>query len=139
MNELKTGRGAAAACGCLYRESRKDCVSFRRDFVDKTGLRAIVAAKIPSTNNTSGHTGVWFDKRAGKWQAYINYGKKRYYLGYFRDIEDAGRARKEGEARLHDPVVMEYFQNLTPERKKEFIEYMKAIDTAVALESGESE
>jgi len=57
------------------------------------------------------------------------------YLGFFTNIEDAIRARKEGEARIHDPVIMEHFQNLTPERKKEFIEYMKSIGAAIEFSS----
>ena len=131
VNELKTGR--VLSCGCLYEETRKDCPSFRKDFVDDTSLSSIVAAKTPSVRNTSGHTGVYFDKRSGKWQAYINYKKKRYYLGSFKKIDDAIRVRKEGEAQLHDPIVMEYFQNLTPERKKEFIAYLKLIGETCIL------
>ncbi|MBE6673414.1 MAG: AP2 domain-containing protein [Ruminococcaceae bacterium] len=131
VNELKTGR--VLSCGCFYKESRKDCTSYRKDFVDSTCLSSIVAAKTPSALNTSGHTGVYFDKRSQKWQAYINYKKKRYYLGFFKNKEDAIRARKEGEAKIHDPVIMEYFANLTPEKKKEFIEYMKSIGAAVEI------
>ena len=137
VNELKTGR--ILSCGCLYRETRKDCTTYRKDFVDNTCLSSIVAGKTPSARNTSGHTGVYMDKRSGKWQAYINYKKKRYYLGFFDDINDAIRARKEGEARIHDPVIMEHFQNLTPERKKEFVEYLKSIGAAIELAHTETE
>ena len=133
VNELKTGR--VLSCGCLYKESRPEVVKFRKDFVDNTCLSSIVAAKTPSALNTSGHTGVYLDKRSGKWQAYINYKKKRYYLGFFKNKEDAIRARKEGEAKIHDPVILEHFQNLTPERNKEFIEYMKSIGIAVEIGS----
>ena len=133
VNELKTGR--VLSCGCLYKESRSEVAKFRKDFVDNTCLSSIVAGKTPNSRNTSGHTGVYLDKKSGKWQAYINYKKKRYYLGFFTNIDDAIRARKEGEARIHDPVIMEHFQNLTPERKKEFIEYLKSIGAAIDLES----
>lgn len=133
INELRSGR--VLSCGCFYTESRKDCTSYRKDFVDNTCLSSIVAAKTPSALNTSGHTGVYFNKRNQKWQAYINYKKKRYHLGFFEDIDDAIRARKEGEEKLHDPVIMEHFQNLTPESKKEFIEYMKSIGAAAEISS----
>lgn len=136
--ELSVGTfrsGRVHSCGCLYTKSRKDCTSFRKDFVDSTCLSSIVASKTPSARNTSGHTGVYLDKRSGKWQAYINYKKKRYYLGFFTNIDDAIRARKEGEARIHDPMIMEHFQNLTPERRKEFIEYMKSIGAAIEISS----
>lgn len=136
--ELSVGTfrsGRVHSCGCLYTKSRKDCTSFRKDFVDSTCLSSIVASKTPSARNTSGHTGVYLDKRSGKWQAYINYKNKRYYLGFFTNIDDAIRARKEGEARIHDPMIMEHFQNLTPERRKEFIEYMKSIGAAIEISS----
>ena len=135
--ELSVGafrKGVYHSCGCLYKESRKDCTSYRKDFVDSTSISKIVAAKKPIATNSSGHTGVWFNKRRGLWEAYIDYQKKRYRLGSHKDINDAIRARKEAERRLHDPVVLEHFQNLTPERKKEFIEYMKSI--GIAVESG---
>lgn len=131
INELKTGR--VLSCGCLYKESRKDLPKYRKDFVENTSISNIVVSKTPRATNTSGHTGVYQDKRTGKWHAYINYQKKRYFLGSFWDIEDAIKARKEGEAKLHDPVIMEYFANLTPDKKKEFIEYLKSNGMAVEI------
>lgn len=133
MSVCRFRTGRVHSCGCWYDERHKDATSYRKDFVDSTCLSSIVAAKTPSALNTSGHTGVYFDKRSQKWQAYINYKKKRYYLGSFKNKEDAIRARKGGEAKIHDPVIMEHFQNLTPERKKEFEKYMKSIGMAVEI------
>ena len=45
------------------------------------------------SNNTSGYTGVSFDKKTNKWMARIN----KVTLGYFENIEDAIKARKEAE------------------------------------------
>ena len=67
---------------------------------------------------------MYYDKRSGKWQAYINFKKKRYNLGYFRDIEDAVKERRLAEERLHDPEIMERFGDLTAERKTEFLAYL---------------
>lgn len=128
VNALKCGR--VLSCGCLYKESRKDCASYRKDYVESTCLSSIIAAKTPGAPNTSGHTGVYYDRQHQKWQAYINFRSKRYYLGVFKDKDDAIRARKAGEAKIHDPIVMEYFANLTPERKKEFVEYLRSISAA---------
>jgi len=50
-------------------------------------------------NNTSGYKGVSSNKRNGKWQAFIHYSYKRYYLGDFIAIEDAVEARKQAERR----------------------------------------
>lgn len=47
--------------------------------------------------NRTGVSGVWWDKRRQKYQAYIDECRKRKYLGRFDSIEDAIRARKEAE------------------------------------------
>lgn len=52
--------------------------------------------KRPS-NNKSGITGVIWNKRKGKWQAYIRAGGKNIYLGLFEDIENAISARHSAE------------------------------------------
>lgn len=48
-------------------------------------------------NNTSGTTGVNWFKPAKKWCAEIQVDKKSICLGYYNDIKDAIRARKEAE------------------------------------------
>lgn len=48
-------------------------------------------------NNTSGTTGVSFDKNIGQWRSYINIDKKRIYGGIFNNIEDAIQSRNELE------------------------------------------
>ena len=126
--ELSVGAfrsGRVHSCGCLYRETRTDCISQRKDFVDNTCLSLIVAAKNPNARNTSGYTGVYLDKRSGKWLAQISFQKKRYHLGLFKDINDAIRARKFAEERIHDPIVIQYWDNLTDTRKNEFTEYLR--------------
>ena len=37
-------------------------------------------------NNTSGYTGVYYDKQDGMWWAVINFQKKRTYLGDFKEL-----------------------------------------------------
>lgn len=48
-------------------------------------------------NNTSGHTGVYWDKRRQKWKAEIYEGRERHHLGCFDTFEDAVAARREAE------------------------------------------
>lgn len=55
-------------------------------------------------NNTSGVTGVSFDKNIGAWKSYINIDNKRIYGGSFDDINDAINSRYNLES--------EYFQYL---------------------------
>lgn len=44
--------------------------------------------------NTSGHAGVTFHKKSGKWLAQIIYQGQHHYLGVFHNLEDAVTARK---------------------------------------------
>jgi len=53
-------------------------------------------------NNTSGVKGVGFEKRSGKWRAYICVNHKRISLGYGVNFDDAVRIRKEAEQLYFD-------------------------------------
>ena len=53
-----------------------------------------------SKNNTSGFTGVRFNKSCGLWTASIRVDKKAKFLGYFKDKEKAVEARKKGEVKF---------------------------------------
>ena len=48
-------------------------------------------------NNTSGITGVYFDKRRNKWMTYITYNNRRIFLGYFNTKGDAIETRRAAE------------------------------------------
>lgn len=48
-------------------------------------------------NNTSGFTGVYWNKRQQKWHATITVYKHRIHLGFHTDLEDALRARARAE------------------------------------------
>lgn len=49
------------------------------------------------SNNTSGVTGVNYDKQSGKWIARIGVDHKRFILGKFSKFEDAVKIRKQAE------------------------------------------
>ena len=59
-------------------------------------------------------------------KSYINFQKKHYNLGLHKDKSAAIRARRAAEARLHDPVILEYWDSLTEKRKKEFQDYLRS-------------
>lgn len=61
-----------------------------------------------SVNNTSGFTGVHWDKRLNKWCSRININKKRVLLGYFDKKEDAIVSRLQAEAI--------YYKEFSPQR-----------------------
>ena len=52
-------------------------------------------------DNTSGHKGVMWCARTGKWRAAISANKTRWALGEFASIEEAVKCRKEAERVLH--------------------------------------
>ena len=49
------------------------------------------------SNNTSGCAGVSFDNSKQKWRAEIWLQSKRTHLGWFKNFDDAVKARKEAE------------------------------------------
>lgn len=53
------------------------------------------------TNNTSGHKGVSWHKKAGKWTAQIDINHKHHYLGLFTNLEDATEAYKQAATKYH--------------------------------------
>lgn len=59
------------------------------------------------SSNTSGVTGVCWDKRRSKWTAYIAVDNKRIHLGSFVEMQDAINARAKAKLQLHtfNPVV----------------------------------
>ena len=123
VNRLKQGR--TKSCGCLYDETRVCSSENRTDAVDETLLSILVSSKEPRADNTSGHTGVCYEKRRDVWMAYIDYQKKRIYLGSFKEKEEAIRVRKAAEARLHDPVILENWNSLSEKGKEKWKKYVK--------------
>jgi hypothetical protein len=52
------------------------------------------------TNNKSGHSGVFWWPRTGRWHANIKFGGRQIHLGIFADKEAAIAARRSAEANL---------------------------------------
>ncbi len=53
------------------------------------------------SNNTSGHTGVYWNKSRNRWVSYISINKKLVCLGSYKSKEDAIKARKEAEEKYY--------------------------------------
>lgn len=53
------------------------------------------------SNNTSGYTGVHYNKKIGKYTARISKNGKRLFLGNFNTLEDAIKVRHKAEINLH--------------------------------------
>lgn len=102
---LQTGK--TKSCGCLQAESCRDNLKL----VDGTSVTMLEARKGKlSANNTSGFTGVHWDRRREKWVAQIRFKGKLYRLGSYSDLRDAVRARRRGEE-MHDAFLEWYHAN----------------------------
>jgi hypothetical protein len=53
------------------------------------------------SDNTSGHRGVRWHKRKQKWEVSIRRDTKRYYVGDYKNLDEAVAARREAEAKYH--------------------------------------
>lgn len=50
-------------------------------------------------------TGVSFDRKSSKYRAYINFGGKRYFLGFFSSFGEAQAVRKQAESAKQSGIV----------------------------------
>ena len=78
-----------ASCGCR-RGASKDYMDSIRDHESLKTTR-------PTAKSTTGIRGVYFNKRKGSYQAFINVDKKQKYLGSSKDFDKAVALRKKAE------------------------------------------
>lgn len=96
--------GNVQSCGCLQPERVREL------YIDGTAPCKLDGSKIRTTN-TSGVTGVYYDKSRGKWSAEIMFKGKKYYLGRYEDKADAIKARKTAEREIFGVFLEWYAQN----------------------------
>lgn len=58
--------------------------------------------------NKSGINGVYWDKQAEKYKAFIFLKGKKIYLGSYKELADAAKARKEAEEKYYKPIIDKY-------------------------------
>lgn len=105
-------KGLTKSCGCLQSEkaleNTKHFEEWRKhNHVEGTSLAAISRDK-PVPKNTSGVTGVTWDKSRDKWMATIGLKGKRIFLGRFDKKEDAIKAREKAEKKYFKPIIDKY-------------------------------
>ena len=98
--------GHTQSCGCI-KENGLDL-----HYVDGTCVE-MLKAKTIRKNNTSGVPGVEWLEGKKRWRATIGFKGKRHYLGSYHTFEEAVKARKEAESKLHD----QFLQDFTEEAK----------------------
>lgn len=105
-NELVNGK--VQSCGCLKTEKIKEL------YIDGTAPCKLDGSKIRLTN-TSGATGVWYDKSREKWCAEIMFKKKKYFLGRYENKNDAIAVRKLAENQIFGEFLEWYKEFLNSE------------------------
>lgn len=103
---VKTGHlrsGHTKSCGCLHGPGGPRS-ALGLTYIDGTCVE-MLAAKTVRRNNTSGVPGVDWRRSKQAWRASICFKGQRYYLGSYRNFEDAVRARKRAEESLHDSFL----------------------------------
>jgi len=100
QSELQSG--GTRSCGCLQKERAAQ----QLELLDGTSAVLLERNKKIRSNNKSGYTGV-FQEKDGRWLAYINFKKKRYFLGRFDSLDEAVQARRQGE-KMHDEFLEWY-------------------------------
>ena len=105
--------GKTISCGWYQKKkAENNIVKAAKEFkeknlIDGTNVAYLKRDKLIKSN-TSGITGVSFNKRQKLWVAYIGFKGEKNFLGYFKSKEDAIKARKEAEEKLHK----EFLRNL---------------------------
>lgn len=114
-------QGKRKSCGCDSHEIAKRRYEMalakfhEKDKIGGTSLHAITSKKVIATN-TSGITGVTYDKFRGRWKAQIVFQGKSYFLGRYDKIEDAADARRIAEDKLHKDFLKWYEESKKDER-----------------------
>lgn len=79
----------------------------RSMYVAKTNVSKLLNPKLRTTN-TSGVTGVSYNKSRNRWEAEITFQGKRYRLGRYKEKEEAVKARRRAEEELHGKFIKWY-------------------------------
>ncbi|MGN1298074.1 MAG: HNH endonuclease [Clostridia bacterium] len=111
--DLKNGH--TKSCGCIRKENSKSTIREKnKQYIDKNFVEGTSLSQLKASfkNNTSGHKGVTWDKHSKKWKAFIYFQNKRIYLGNFKDINKAIKAREKAEEEYHKPILEKYQKEL---------------------------
>lgn len=100
--------GKTKSCGCLQKQQ----ILKNLKLCDGTSVtRLKVGKEKPISSNTSGVTGVYWNRRTQKWCAQITFKRKTYFLGSYVDKKDAIAARRRGEC-VHEDFIRSYYAKI---------------------------
>lgn len=95
------------SCGCTPKPvtTKGPCNGYTLGFVDGTAVCRLRNTRKISRRSKSGVSGVAWNSKRQKWEAYIKLKGKGHFLGYYDKKEDAIKARVEGEKKYFQPIV----------------------------------
>lgn len=98
-SSLKSGN--TISCGCAV-----DASHALQDRVDGTRLGGISPKR--KARGSSRVKGVSWNRRRGKWEAYIQLQGHQYHLGLYDTLDAAAEARRKAEAEYFTPILEKY-------------------------------
>ena len=113
VNGSSLGTGDTLSCGCLCSELTSErAKKMMKDnvfgMVEGTELTAIRPGLKLFSTNKSGHRGVYWYAKRGKWGAFIGFKGRNINLGYYSNIIDAIKARARAEDEYYTPILEKY-------------------------------
>lgn len=100
------------SCGCIVKEKAtrnvKKCKEYRNLYIHKEGTRLDHLSNKVTKQNTTGVRGVSYQKKKGKYRAYIYFKNKCINLGEFTKLEEAAKARAKAEEKYYKPILEKY-------------------------------
>lgn len=116
-------RGLQKACSNpihVTEEHKQNFVSAGRDkveekLVEDTNLFNLTNK--PTKRSTTGVRGVTYNKKRGMYIAYINFQKKYIYLGGYKTLEGAKKARERAEEKYFEPTLKKYADRLNDKKE----------------------
>lgn len=101
-------KGSVKSCGCFRSDMSRKKISQVRDIDKFNGTKISLLTKKKQINNTSGITGVYWNKERNKWKSIIQLNNKQKFLGYFDTKKEAIKARKDAEKNYFEPIIKQF-------------------------------
>lgn len=114
VSQTNLQSGHTRSCECVRKATYRDNLRL----VDGTSVTMIENRKLSTIKtNRSGYNGVYFNPRRNSWVAQITFKGKTYYLGSYAMLEDAVKARRNGEE-MYDRFLDWYYEDFLKSRTR---------------------
>ncbi len=115
VGQTELQNGDTKSCGCFQIECARSAMKLTED----TSVTVLERNKsVVRSDNISGKTGVSWESKTQKWVARITFKKKSYWLGRFKEKDDAIRTRIVAE-KMHDDFLNWYYETIKIQNLKD--------------------